>query len=280
MSAGGQAASRGVAGSASATRRDAQTEMAIAAEIALLLRDPQRVAARCRREDTLPSLAAASLLATLAGAAVFGGVLGSFRGGWQIATGAAKVPLALVATLAVTVPAFYALAAALGRAWTMRTAIAVTLGAAGRASLVLLAAAPVLWLAMSSGLSYHAATVAAAAAYGLAGLAALGVLLRALEGRAHGVPTALAFIAVFAAVGGQTAWTLRPYLGRPSHSRVPLLRANEGSFADAVVTSLRSSAGIYAHAADAWDETESHVRAANPAPRRARRGDAAGGGRR
>jgi hypothetical protein len=217
----------------------------LGAELALLLRDPSQIARRSRDEDNLQSLAMASMTGTVAGSAVFGGVLGAFRGGWQIAIGAGKVPLALLATLAITVPAFYALAAAFGRAWTMRTAVAVTLAAAARASLVLLAAAPVLWLGISWGLSYHASTVAAAIAYGLAGLAALGVLLRSLADRFRGLVAAAVFITVFVAVGGQTAWILRPYLGRPSHAAIPLLRASEGSFADAVSRSLRSAVGIY-----------------------------------
>ncbi len=225
---------------------------ALPAEIALLLRDPAGVAARCHREERLPSLAAASLAATVAGAAAFGGVLGSFRGGAQIFAGAAKVPLALVATLAIAVPAFYVLASALGRMWSMRTVVALALSAAGRSSLVLLAAAPALWLAVSSGLSYHAAAVVASLAYALGGLAALSILLRGLDGGASKLPTALAFVAVFFAIGGQTAWILRPYLGRPTLATVPFIRASEGSFADAVVKSARSAVGIYDAVQEEW----------------------------
>jgi len=230
----------------------------IGAEIVMLLRDPARVAQRSRDDLHLPSLAMASLAATVAGSAVFGGVLGSFRGGWQIAYGAGKVPLALLATLALTVPAFYVLAAAFGRAWTMRTAVTVTLAAAARASLVLLAAAPVLWLGVSWGFSYHVTTVAAAMAYGLAGLAALGVLLRSLANGLRGLAAASALVAVFVAVGGQTAWILRPYLGRPSQTVIPLIRESEGSFADAVMTSVASAVGIYETVAAEVDSTIEH----------------------
>lgn len=229
-------------------------------EIALLLRSPASVARRCRNEERLPSLAAAALAATVAGAAAFGGVLGSFRGGAQIVAGAAKVPIALVVTLAIAVPAFYALASALGRMWSMRTVVALALSAAGRSSLVLLAAAPALWLAVSSGLSYHASAVIASLAYALGGLAALGILLRGLDGGASKLPTALAFIAVFFAIGGQTAWILRPYLGRPTLADVPFIRANEGSFADAVVLSMRSAAGVYDAVPAAWSEDENGQR--------------------
>jgi len=210
-----------------------------------LLRSPSEVARRCAEEDRLPELSGISLLAIFAGAAAFGGVLGSFRGEAQILFAGGKLPVAMLATLAVCVPAFGGLAAALGRPWPLRRIVALVLAAAARAALLLLALAPVLWLAVDWGLSYHRTAVLAACVYGAAGLAALGILLRGLgpgEGR---VITAVAFVAVFLAVGGQTAWILRPYLGRPALGSVPLLREREGSFADAVVMSARSSVGIF-----------------------------------
>ena len=123
--------------------------------------------------------------------------------------------------------------------------VALTLAAAGRAALVLLAFAPLLWLAYDLGLGYHAAALAATGAYGLAGLAALGVVLRGLGRRAHAITTALAFVAVFVAAGGQTGWILRPYLLRPQTEGVPFLRSVEGGFADAIVRSSRSAIGVY-----------------------------------
>jgi len=102
------------------------------------------------------------------GAAVFGGVIGSFRGGVQIFYGAVKVPLAMLAALAICAPAFHALAAGFGRAWPMRSIIALALAAAGRASLVLLALSPALWLLFDLGMGYHSAALAAAFAYAAA----------------------------------------------------------------------------------------------------------------
>ena len=79
--------------------------------------------------------------------------------------------------------------------------------------------------------------------YGLSGVASLGVMLRAL-GRAVWATAAL-FVALFGLVGGQTAWTLRPYMGRPSQGRVPFLRLPDGQFAKHLYTSGRSSVGLY-----------------------------------
>lgn len=211
-----------------------------------LLRAPGDIAVSCRREtaDVRP-IALTSLAAIVLGAAAFGGVLGSFRGGAQIVYGAIKVPLAIIATLAICTPAFHALAAVLGRPWPLRSVISLTLAAAGRSSLVLLAFTPALWLALDVGIGYHAGALAASLAYGLAGLAALGVLVRGIGAGQGRVLTALAFMGMFFAVGGQTAWILRPYLVRPKTPDAPFLRSREGGFSDALFTSGRSAAGIY-----------------------------------
>ncbi|MCC6874698.1 MAG: hypothetical protein IT378_10375 [Sandaracinaceae bacterium] len=213
--------------------------------LALLLRDPAEIARRCREEDGLEPIAKASLAALALGAAVFGGVVGSFRGGEQIAFAALKIPLALLAALGVSVPAFHAVAAVLGRARTLRSTVALSLAASGRAALVLLAFAPALWLAYDRGLGYHAAALAAALAYAVAGLAALSVLVRGLGEGAHRLTTTAAYVAIFLAASAQTGWLLRPYLVRPRSEEVPLWRAREGGVGDALYRSSRSSVGLY-----------------------------------
>ncbi|WP_437292776.1 hypothetical protein [Sorangium sp. So ce426] len=216
-----------------------------ASVVSRLLRAPAEVAASCREDRDIRAIALASLGAIALGSAVFGGVVGSFRGREQIVYAAIKVPLAMLITLAISAPALHAFSAVLGRPWPMRSVIALALASAARSSLVLLAFAPVLWLAIDTGLGYHASSVAAWLAYAVAGLAAVGVLVRGIgAGRGRWL-TAVAFMAVFFAVGGQAAWILRPYLGRPSENVVPFLRASEGSFSDALFRSFRSARGIY-----------------------------------
>lgn len=210
-----------------------------------LLRSPGDIALACREARDVRAIAAVSLTAIVVGASIFGGVLGSFRGGAQIAYAALKLPMALLVTLAITVPAFHALAAALGRAWPMRAIVALTLAAAGRSALVLLALSPALWMLYDLHIGYHAAALAAAAAWALAGLAAMGILLRGLGDGPRKHRTALAFAAVFFAVGGQASWTLRPFLVRPRTEQVPFVRAREGGFGDALYRSGRSSLGIF-----------------------------------
>lgn len=211
----------------------------------VLLRSPGETARRAIEGESLRALVATSICAVLAGGAAFGGVVGSFRGGAQIAYAGIKLPLALLATLVICVPAFHAIGAALGRRWSYRAVIALSLASAARASLVLFALAPVLWLAIDRGLGYHPTALAATLAFATAGAAALGVLLRGLgEGTGRFV-SAIAIAATFLAVSGQTSWILRPWLVRPRTEDVPFVRAREGSFADAIATSSRSAVGIY-----------------------------------
>lgn len=213
--------------------------------VAQLLRSPSEIASICRDDRPEARAVATTSLASIAlGAAAFGGVIGSFRGGHQIAYGALKVPLAMLATLCIAAPAFHAFAAVLGRPWPMRSIISLTLAAAGRSSLVLLAFAPALWLYLDLGAGYHAAALGASMAYAIAGLAALSVLVRGLGEGPGRLRTALAFVSIFFAVGGQTAWILRPYLVRPRTTDIPFVRAREGSFTESVLMSL-SSAVMY-----------------------------------
>jgi hypothetical protein len=210
-----------------------------------LLRDPKDVATRCERPEGLRELAVTSLACICLGAAAFGAVVGSFRGGAQIAFSTVKLPLALLATLVVSVPAFHALTVGFGGKSKFSTVAALTLSASARAALFLLACAPVLWLAVDLGFGYHQSVLVASAMYFASGLAALGVIVRGVGGSVRAWATALVCAFVFFGVLGQTAWMLRPFFGRPSQEHVPFLRAREGTFADAISKTSRSARGVY-----------------------------------
>lgn len=210
-----------------------------------LLRSPQSVARQCVEQQRLQELALVSIGAIALCGALFGATVGGYRGGLQVLYAAIKVPAACLWTLAVCVPAYYAFANVFARPLPMRAVAALTLASIARASLVLLAAVPVLWLMIDMGASYHATALWSSVAYGLSGLAALGVLLRALDRAARRGLVVGLMVGLFCVVGGQSAWMLRPYLGRPSQAEVPLLRAPDGVFAERVWTSGRSSLGWF-----------------------------------
>ena len=211
-----------------------------------LLRSPSTIAERCRDQSDLRPLVVASLLATVLGGALFGAVIGAPRGVLQATSAGVKLPLAMLSALVVSAPAFHVLNAGLATPRPFRTVVALTLAATARAALVLLACAPLLWLAMDTVLDYHQAVVFASLCYFAGGVTALGVVVRGFGTGLRGLATAALCVAVLLPVGGQTAWMLRPFFGRPAHQHLPIVRARESSFADAVYTSVWSALGVYA----------------------------------
>jgi hypothetical protein len=205
-----------------------------------LLRRPGRVVERCREPDTQTGVARTALILIVLGGALFGAALGSFRGGEQIPLSAVKIPVATLLTLAVCAPAFAAFVAAFGRRWSQRETLAIALSAGARASLVLLALAPVLWLGIDLGAGYHSIRVLAAGAYALGGLSALAFVLRAIGVASGRVAAASSFVVLFLVVGAQSAWLLRPYLGNPQDARVPVFAhgRREGGVVDVLLDSI------------------------------------------
>ena len=231
--------------------------------ITMISSDPGATATRCRQEDRLFPLVKTSLLVVLGGTGAFGVVLGSTRDAAQAFATSLKLPLVWVLTLAVAAPAFYAIAALLGQPLRLRALLALTLAAMARASLVLFALLPVLALLpdilsgsflKSSSLApdvYHKVTLFAALIFAASGVAALGVLLRGFKHTYSTWPLLGMFSITFFFVAGQTAWSLRPFVGRPAQKEVPLLRAPEGTFLEAVIPGYDSARGKYD---DCYDE--------------------------
>jgi hypothetical protein len=209
---------------------------------------PHEVAERCMAERSLEPLARTALVLVLVGTAGFGFVLGGARDLSQGAATALKLPLAWILTLAVCAPAFYAISAALGRSLSFRATLALILTSSARASLLLFALLPVFWLFtdLAHGPSqYHRLTFAAALTYGVAGLLGLGILLRAFPKSPRTFAILGSFAVVFFLVSGQTAWSLRPFVGRPAEKESPWLRAPEDTFLDALWRGSSSARGVY-----------------------------------
>jgi len=192
-----------------------------------LLRTPKEVVDDCLQERGTAGIARAALIAIAMGAAVFGAVVGSWRGGAQLAFAALKLPLVSIATLALCAPAFYAVTQVFGRPWPLRAVLSVMLAAGARLSLVLLAAAPVMWLLINLGASYPLVKVLAALVWGLAGIAALGLLTRGLGAERGRAAIVSIFVCVFTLTGGQVAWVLRPYIGASDRSKTVALFTRE-----------------------------------------------------
>jgi hypothetical protein len=205
-----------------------------------ILRKPASVAEECKADRDVARIAKTALVTLVVASIAFGAAAGSWHGGKQIAFAAMKMPIGLVGTLALAAPAFYALAAVFGRPWSLRAVLSLVLAAGARFALVLLAMTPPIWLTIDFGAPYHAVKLVATAAYAIAGLAGLEVLVRGLgDGRGRRATIGL-FMGVFLLVGAQNAWVLRPWLGEPDGSDVTLFTTKrEGGLVVQLARSVR-----------------------------------------
>lgn len=208
-----------------------------------LLRSPKVIADRIATRQDLRPLVVSALVALVAGAGTFGAVLATSRGGVQFIYSAVKLPLAILGSLCLCVPAFYAIARALGRDIELSGMVGLALSAAGRAALVLLAMAPAVWFMFDRGIDYHFGVLVSVACYGLAGLSALRLVANGIGLDTRGLAIIACCAAVLLPTGAQTAWLLRPFIGRPAQAHVPFLRHRESSFVDAVWGTYRTTTG-------------------------------------
>jgi hypothetical protein len=213
-----------------------------------LLRDRRGMAARVRAASTgdVVAITRAMLATIVVCMAIVGAALGSYRGGVQIAYAALKLPIVIVGTAALSAPALTAIGAALGRPARLAHDLALVVVALAFGSLLLVACTPLLLLAHSLDVGYHATILLLVAMFAIAGVAALRVIGGAVSADAAApgrVSAVLALCVVFAIVGGQLSWALRPYLVRPAsrEDAIAFVHPLEGSLVDAISDTIHST---------------------------------------
>jgi hypothetical protein len=217
------------------------------AAIDQLLRDVPGFLERIREGRNLAELARAMILTVAVGAAVFGAAMGAHRGGLQVLYAAIKLPAVMLLTTAVCAPALTAFNAAFRRETSLRRDLSLVLSSLALTCLVLAAQAPIVFLAVELGAAYHTVILLVVGCCCLAGIVGVTLFQRGLgmDPSAGRWTVGIALLMVFAVVGTQMSWTLRPFLVRPRTPEAPFIRTLEGSFLEAVLTSSRSARGIY-----------------------------------
>lgn len=156
---------------------------------------------------------------------LYGAVMGTFGGvqgqrALQLLYSGVKVPLLLLVTFALSLPSFFVLNTLLGVRADFAAVLRALVAAQAAVTIVLASLAPftALWYA-SSG-SYRPAILFNAAMFGVASIAAQGLLrtwyapLVARNPR-HRLLLRV-WLVIYAFVGVQMAWVLRPFIGDPS----------------------------------------------------------------
>jgi hypothetical protein len=225
-----------------------------------VLRAPEELLTDDR--DALGRSAPSLLALVVVGAATWGLVVASLRGGLQLVYAPAKAPFLWLIPVAVCLPVM--------RPWFDPDGDrigAVRLGAIGlvgaaRSALLAAAAAPVLWLVLSLGLSYHLSVLVMAASLALAGLPGLLMVARAMATDRPRWAASAASVLLLGAVTAQTGWLLRPFVVRPT-AQVTLLRDVEADVSSALSATTVSFLGMEAD----WEAAPSGYLGRQQAPR-------------
>src|SRR4051794_40500485 len=181
----------------------------------------------------------AGLAVVAIGGAAYGAVMGCFGGfasdrPLQVVFSAMKVPLLIVVTTALAMPSFFVMNTLLGLRDDFADAARSVAATQSAVAVVLASLAPyaALWYA-SSG-DYHEATAFNALMFAMASVAAQWVLRRRYarlitRNRRHRVML-WGWLGVYAFVGIQMGWVLRPFIGQPG---VPVTFIREETWGNA-----------------------------------------------
>lgn len=214
-----------------------------------VLRNPAALVSAPDPRRVLATLAPKLLAIGIMGMALFGLVVGSYRGGVQNLYAAIKLPLLLLVPAVVGLPAVRALYAACDvNTPHARLALATLVGMA-RTGVLAAACGPVLWLLYSVHIDYHLAILAMTGCLVLVGLPGLSTIVRSLPaGGRHRVVAAATSVVLLGVVGAQTGWLLRPFVARP-RAEVSFVRPVESDVFSSLRTAFDSARGRY----DGWD---------------------------
>lgn len=206
-----------------------------------LLRD-QRGSVEPERPQSLAVLARTLVIF----GAFYGGVMGAFGGLApdriaQVAVSAAKVPFLLLATFTLSLPSFYVLNALLGVASDFGQAFRALLATQAGLTVILASFAPFTAFWYASSADYDSAILFNALMFGLASLGAQGMLRRGYRPLIARNPRhrvlLRAWVVIYAFVGIQMGWLLRPFIGSPNQP-VQFFRAGAWDNAYVVVARL------------------------------------------
>jgi hypothetical protein len=194
----------------------------------------------------------AMLLSSIAFFALYGAVMGSTHSLWQALSSAAKLPALFLATLFVCAPTLYFFNVLFGSNQNLTQNVALILTAITVTAVILLSFAPITLFFLLTTSQYQFFKLLNVAIFSVAGV--MGVLFLAQgmrivsagsDGSERGRRRVLQlWMFLYAFVGSQMAWTIRPFIGAPS-MQFELFRQLGGNFYTNIFASLGEVLGFF-----------------------------------
>jgi hypothetical protein len=192
------------------------------------------------------------VVSTAAFLAVYGAVLGSTHSLIQALSSAAKLPILFLITLAICVPALYVLSVLFGASQRLTQSIALVLSAITVTAVLLLSFAPITFFFMLTTSGYQFFKLLNVLFFVIAGSLGMVFLSQGMQvvstsDKQEGVKMRrlllYVWIVLYAFVGSQMAWTLRPFIGYPD-AKFELVRELGGNFYSNILISLGEVLGF------------------------------------
>ncbi len=216
-----------------------------------ILRDRQAFFREIREGQDLKDKIRAMLISSIAFLALYGAVLGSTHSLWQAMSSAFKLPALFLATLIVCAPTLYFFNLIFGSDQSLSQNIALMLTAITVTAVVLLSFAPIVLFFLLTSSNYQFFKLLNVGVFAVAGVIGVLFLVQGMrlvsasgtEGANARLMVVRLWILVYAFVGSQVAWTLRPFIGAPS-MKFELFRQLGGNFYTNIFASLGEIFGI------------------------------------
>jgi hypothetical protein len=223
------------------------------AVVETILRDRHQFFEEIREGIGMQEKTRSMVVSTAAFLAVYGAVLGSTHSLLQALSSATKLPLLFLITLAICVPALYVLSVLFGASQRLTQSIALVLSAITVTAVLLLSFAPITFFFMLTTSGYQFFKLLNVLFFVIAG--SLGMVF--LSQGVHVVSTSdkeegakmrrlllYVWIVLYAFVGSQMAWTLRPFVGYPD-AKFELIRELGGNFYSNILISVGEVLGFF-----------------------------------
>lgn len=189
--------------------------------IEALLRNRFRFFGEVRDGAGLPEKIRAMLVFSAACLALYGAVIGSDHSWQQAISSAVKLPVLFLVTLLVCLPTLHFFNVLFGSSLSLRQNFALLLTAITVTAVILVSFAPMVLFFMITTNQYQFFKLLNVGVFGMAGLVGVHHLAQAMRmtvavdrtgGRAR-LQLMRVWIVLYAFVGSQLAWTLRPFFG-------------------------------------------------------------------
>lgn len=177
------------------------------------------------------------LLRTVILSAAYGLCIGWYAWNFQILASAIKLPLLLLGTMGICIPALYAFNMFLGSKLNLKQTIALMLVANYVMAFFLAALSPILlFFVISTSQDKHFISLLNLVCCGLSGLFFLSIVLKGMRyltlraGQTYNPQIVKIWTCIYMLVGTQLSWLLRPFLGDPGEFVLFRALTIEGNF--------------------------------------------------